>query len=314
MEAIDWHGVTMQPLAGGFSGETFVVGDGSDRVVVRIYKRDPGRAEVDASLLRLVRGLVPVPDVLELRRPTESEPAMLAAEFVSGVRLEDALASGSIDREAAGASVAAVLNTLTGIPFLRFGMFADADLTVAPIAPAADLREWAEHLQPRGRLSTWQPRDWDALLALLDSATDLVEEQAVTDPDRYVLVHSDFNPKNILVDPETGDVVALLDWEFAHAGSPYTDLGNFCRFERDPRLVEPLLAHVSRLPAGGPERLLELGRALDLWALLELAGRPETGPVPELATALLLAQARTGDLHAWPFADLRVGPRAANPA
>ena len=48
-----------------------------------------------------------------------------------------------------------------------------------------------------------------------------------------MLVHSDFNPKNILVDLETVEVVGVVDWEFAHAGSPYTDIGNFSRFERD---------------------------------------------------------------------------------
>ena len=51
---------------------------------------------------------------------------------------------------------------------------------------------------------------------------------------RCCLVHSDFNPKNLLVDPDTLEVTGLLDWEFAHAGHPYTDLGNLLRFERDP--------------------------------------------------------------------------------
>ena len=105
--------------------------------------------------------------------------------------------------------------------------------------------------------------------------------------------------------------MALLDWEFAHAGSRYTDLGNFCRFERDPRLVEPLLATLAASAGGGPDSLRRLGRALDLWALLELAGRSHPGPVQDLATALLLEQARTGDLDAWPWRTSRVDPRPA---
>lgn len=47
-----------------------------------------------------------------------------------------------------------------------------------------------------------------------------------------MLPHSDFNPKNILIDPSDCGIVGILDWEFAHAGSIHTDFGNFTRFER----------------------------------------------------------------------------------
>jgi aspartyl-tRNA(Asn)/glutamyl-tRNA(Gln) amidotransferase subunit A len=57
---------SLAPLEGGWSGETFVAGAAGEQVVVRIHARNPGRAEVDAALLRLVRGLVPVATVLEV--------------------------------------------------------------------------------------------------------------------------------------------------------------------------------------------------------------------------------------------------------
>jgi aminoglycoside phosphotransferase (APT) family kinase protein len=41
------------------------------------------------------------------------------------------------------------------------------------------------------------------------------------------LVHGDFNPTNILVD--NGKISGVLDWEFAHAGTPYMDIGNLLR-------------------------------------------------------------------------------------
>jgi thiamine kinase-like enzyme len=43
----------------------------------------------------------------------------------------------------------------------------------------------------------------------------------------YVLVHGDFNPSNVLV--QDGDVMAVLDWEYAHSGPPYMDIGNLLR-------------------------------------------------------------------------------------
>ena len=64
----DWHGAPVTPLSGGYSGETFLVGsDPADQVVLRIYRRAPERAVVDAGLLRLLRGVLPVASVLEVR-------------------------------------------------------------------------------------------------------------------------------------------------------------------------------------------------------------------------------------------------------
>lgn len=39
-----------------------------------------------------------------------------------------------------------------------------------------------------------------------------------------VLVHGDFGPNNLLLDPESLQVVAVLDWEWAHVGRPIEDL------------------------------------------------------------------------------------------
>ncbi|MDT0345474.1 phosphotransferase family protein [Streptomyces litchfieldiae] len=39
-----------------------------------------------------------------------------------------------------------------------------------------------------------------------------------------VLVHGDFGPNNVLLDPGTFEVTAVVDWEFAHLGDPVEDL------------------------------------------------------------------------------------------
>jgi aminoglycoside phosphotransferase (APT) family kinase protein len=38
------------------------------------------------------------------------------------------------------------------------------------------------------------------------------------------LVHGDYGPNNLLLDPDTYAVTAILDWEFSHTGSPVEDL------------------------------------------------------------------------------------------
>ncbi|ADB30209.1 aminoglycoside phosphotransferase [Kribbella flavida DSM 17836] len=59
-----------------------------------------------------------------------------------------------------------------------------------------------------------------------------------------VLVHGDFGPNNLLLDPETFAVTGVVDWEFAHYGDPLDDLA-WC--EWIVRMHHPEQAHA--LPA-----------------------------------------------------------------
>ena len=111
---------------------------------------------------------------------------------------------------------------------------------------------------------------------------------------RVSFVHSDLNPKNLIVDPSTMRVAAVLDWEFAHAGSPYTDLGNAVRFDRQPAWVDAVVA------AYDDPSALDLARRADLWALVELAARRGRNPVADAAHDLLRAIAGARDVHAAP--------------
>lgn len=273
-------GASLAPLDGGWSGETFVAEAGGERTVVRIYAdpRHPAHAaEIAASLLRLVRGLLPVPQVREVRRADAAAgtPALLVTEFLPGVRGD--LLLPTLDRpglERAGAAVGEVAAVLAGMPTLRAGLFVDGDLTVAPFSGDVDLT---------------------ALGALAERAQALLD--TVT---RTTLVHSDLNPKNLLLDPETLAVTGVLDWEFAHSGHPHTDLGNVLRFDRDPVYADAALAVYVDLRGGRPQEVRDLARAADLWALVELAARDVRNPVADRAEVLLRGIVSSGDLHAWP--------------
>jgi aminoglycoside phosphotransferase (APT) family kinase protein len=311
--ATNWFGVDMTPLVGGYSGETFTVGSGDDAVVLRIYRREPGRALVDASLLRLMRGLVEVPEVVDVRPATQDSPAILVTERLYGVPLDSVLRTPprGLDWDTLGLGLGRVLAALSWVPFLESGLFTDARLTVSSGGLPHDLAEWAASARDTSRLASWPERDWEALRELVDQAQVLLDADGARGPARTVLVHGDFNPKNILVDPRDGAVTGLVDWEFAHAGSIHTDIGNFTRFERDERLVEPL---VEGFVDAAPKHIqdpVEHGRAVDLWAMIELAGRTPPNPVTELASRLLLEQARTGRLEAWPWKTRRVDPVVA---
>ena len=301
-------GFGLEPLAGGFSGETFVAEAAGERTVVRIYgrrgaQRGGAAVETDAAVLRLVRGLLPVPEVLEVRRPDPAadEPGILVTSFLPGERLD--LLLPSLDRpalEALGRELGRMLGRLAQMPMPRSGAFVDGDLTIRPWPDGADLPEFVGHQRSVSALSGWPTDLYDGLVAVAREAQAMLDQV-----DRVCLVHSDVNPKNLLVDPASGQVTGLLDWEFAHAGMPSADVGNLLRFDRDEALVDGVLGgylevagHLDELGVGGRAGLLDRARAADLFALVELAGRVGDNPVADRADAQLRAIAGTGDLHA----------------
>jgi aminoglycoside phosphotransferase (APT) family kinase protein len=163
------------------------------------------------------------------------------------------------------------------------GLFVDEDLTIEPFG--GRLPEWvASH--PAG-WAHWSPSEVDGLHEVASEA-----QAQLASVDRFSFVHSDLNPKNLIVDPSSLTVRAVLDWEFAHAGSPYTDLGNAIRFDREPAWVAAVLA------AYDDPAALDLARRADLWALVELASRRGRNPVADAAHGLLRAIAAARDVHA----------------
>jgi aminoglycoside phosphotransferase (APT) family kinase protein len=294
----------LTPLEGGWSGETFVAEVAGERSVVRIYAgashRGANAHEVDAALLRLVRGLVPVPEVLEVRRadPAADHPALLVTSFLPGVR-GDLLLPDLDERGLSmlGGRLGRILADLAGMPMLRAGPFVDGDLTIGSFGAEGHsidgLPEFvALHEQA---FLHWSQAELEGLREVATDAQALLDTIG-----RFCLVHSDVNPKNLLVDPDTLDVTGLLDWEFAHAGHPYTDLGNLLRFDRQPAFVEAVLGAYTARHGGTPAHALDLARAADLWALVDLAARRGQNPVAARAHELLLAIARSGDVHVAP--------------
>ena len=288
---------SLTPLAGGFSGRTFLGEVAGERVVVRLYPPDDQRGaegpETDAAVVRLVRGLVPVPDVVEVRRGDGVEqPGLLVTRWYDAAPGDRALADlDAAGRAAMGAAMGRVAATLAGMPTATAGLFADPGLRIEAF-PAGDLRDWVD--AHASGLPGWDAGEVARLADLADRAQDLLDTVG-----RTCLVHSDLNPKNVLVDGG-GEVVVVLDWEFAHSGHPFTDLGNVLRFEREPGYADAALAAYVALRGGTPAETLELARAADLWALVELAARDTRHAVTDRAEELLRTIVATGDLHAWP--------------
>jgi Ser/Thr protein kinase RdoA (MazF antagonist) len=298
---MDAFPTSLQPLEGGHSGETFLAEVAGEEAVVRVYgarsaRRGPLAPEVDAAVLDLVRPLLPVPEVLEVRRGDVDAglPGLLVTSRMPGERLELVLPGLDASQlRLLGRHLGTLLGRLGHVVQPRPGVFTDRSLAlIDPPPEVRDLAAWLDaHVD--GLDAAGLGADVvEALRPVADAAQDLLDEDR-----RACLVHSDLNAKNLLVDPHTLEVTGVLDWEFAHSGSPWTDLGNLLRFERRPALVEAVLgAYRDFMPLQAvPDDVLDRARAADLFALVELAAREEDNVVVVAARQLLSAVALAGD-------------------
>lgn len=101
-----------------------------------------------------------------------------------------------------------------------------------PVAPIADIGEgWmstslvggrhGQELIDDGRARPVLAACGRALAALHCLAPGLLDAQP---PVGAVIQHGDFGPNNILLDAQTCEVTAVLDWEFCTLGDPITDI------------------------------------------------------------------------------------------
>jgi len=228
--------------------------------------------------------------VLEVRpgRPEVDQPGLLVTSFLPGVRGDELLPTlGAAARAEVGTTLGGLVADLGGMPMLRPGPFVDPDLGIGDLG-VDGLPAYVEQRLPE--LAHLAPPEIDGLREVAVAAQSLLD----TVP-RSCLVHSDLNPKNLLLDPETLELTGVLDWEFAHAGHPFSDLGNLLRFDRDEPFTRAVLAAYAEHRSAAPDAALALARAADLWALVDLAARRSANPVAARADRLLRAIARVRD-------------------
>lgn len=277
--AFDGDVVRTRTLAGGFSHETSLVTFADGWSVVA--RAGGGDHAVEAAVMAAAARRVPVPRVLRTLPETDRARAVMVLEHVDGQPLSTVTGA---TREL-GADVGRVLAAIGSITFDRPGFFADATLTVA------DERPWSAQLPgfvaecmekvPDHRLTAETRTAWARLCARHAPRLAAVDGHTR-------LVHSDANPKNLLVDADATRVVSVLDWEFAYAGSPYADAANMLRFGTDltPAFRAGFVAaFADHQPADLPlaDDWRYLGRLLDMFALSELLTRPDGNPVADQA-------------------------------
>jgi aminoglycoside phosphotransferase (APT) family kinase protein len=304
---------TARPLAGGYRNDNvLLVTDTAGQYVLRRYRGTDIRSArrtcgIEAALAARLRGVVPVAEVIaaDPAGSAAGQPLLLS-RYVPGVMVSDALAQqGEAAAGDLGRAAGMVRAAVGSVSFAGDGSFAGPDLIPSAAGMPAGLPEFVENClrtaavrnaqgggaQASGALS---PAEQDGLRELAARAGPLAGRAA---PGRR-LVHSDYNPKNLLATRQDGrwSVAAVLDWEFAFSGSPLTDIGNMLRPRPDAASGFTAGFVAGYREAGGelPAGWREISEALDLYALADFLTRPPEHRYFRQAVALIRARLGRG--------------------
>lgn len=267
-----------QLTSGGRANTNYRIDLGQGCCVLRIHRAHALGEKEQAILVKVACLPVPVPRVLGRGTlPAPPHEAYSLLEFMQGERLDAlVLRGGAANTARAGRAVGLVLSALVGVRFDAPGDLRSdggGDLAVTPW-PFSNYFEYCLFGTPAGmRLGPLR----DALWAFLNEAGRDFSDSLPTH-----LVHGDLNPGNVLLH-EDGTLSAVLDWEFAHAGKLWSDLGNLLRQRADcPLPPEFALSVVEGIQEGGvqlPSNWRKLSLFTDLTSACEFLSSPEDRPV-----------------------------------
>jgi aminoglycoside phosphotransferase (APT) family kinase protein len=266
-------------LSGGLANTNLRLDlDGHPPVVLRLFQRDPAQAAKEQAIHALAaeRG-VPAPRLLGSGDDPATGLPFALLEWIDGQRLDEAARGlDDVALPPLAHSVGAALAAIHAVTFDRSG-FLDSSLMVAePVdAGGAGLIGFLRHVLVDGPGGDRLGRDLASrLLAFAEREAGLLDRW----PGPPCLTHSDFGSTNILVrrGPAGWAVAAVLDWEFAFAGSPFFDFGNLLRPPLGSRPGFADAVAVGYRAAGGdlPAEWRRMAALADLFSWAEFLTRP----------------------------------------
>ncbi len=262
-------------LGGGKINSNYALSLKADpfNAVLRLYARGQRTCRMERDILQALEGRVSVAKVL-LDESDNAQP-FLVLDWINGETLDHTLDQQSRSPANLGSQAGDVLADIHQLDFPEAGFFGEGLKVEKPFAlgqesflsfvgPALDARAGtrlgAERTNHLRQFALW--------------AAPLLDQL----PKRACLIHSDFNPPNLMI--FHGKLTAVLDWEFAHAGTPLTDIANMLRHRpyQPPEFDEAFIAAYEAKAGALPPNWQSLSRILDLMAQIEMLNAPEDRP------------------------------------
>lgn len=186
---------------------------------------------------------VPVPGVVAFTAdPSVTDAPLLMLEHVDGLVVDAMNVAESISpllRSHIACGMVAALASIHGVELETTGLS-----TLASDKPyaARQLKRWTMQWEAA------RMRERPVVEELADRLRAAIPRQR-----ELTLVHGDYHLKNVIVDPDRGDVHAVLDWELCTLGDPIADLGGMLAYWPEAGEVERAPFPATTL-AGFPSR------------------------------------------------------------
>jgi aminoglycoside phosphotransferase (APT) family kinase protein len=263
-------------LTGGFVNSNYrLVLRDHRSLVLRVAAR-PADLKKELSVLKRVHEAVPVPAVVAEDFSGPHPFALL--EFIEGRLLSDSLGlldGADLTRVAFEAGIS--LQAIHSFDLGKAGFF-DENFVFNPAFEnfGGGLYDYICSNLASGRV---RERLGENLAGCASEYVQANRDQYWSIPNSTRLIHCDYNLKNILI-RQTGSVLkvaGVLDWEFAMAGSPLVDIGNFLRFEDElpPGFSGSFIKGYLSSSIGLPDNWREVARLLDLAAMVNFLDSEE---------------------------------------
>lgn len=186
---------------------------------------------------------VPVPQILGTTTDPEfSDVPLVLMQFVDGLVVDTMSVAEALTPQQRRQIAVDLPRTLTRIHAV--------DLTEVGLADLASHKPYAQR-----QLKRWAGQ-WElSKMRELPELEDLTRRLVAAAPEQreISLVHGDFHLRNLITSPETGEIVATLDWELSTLGDPLADMGSLLTYWAEPGETVPGDYAPSTLP-GFPDR------------------------------------------------------------
>lgn len=241
-------------------------------VVLRIHTRKEASLAREAGICKLVQSVIPVPEFHYIDSSRESFPHPYAViSHIQGMLMRDVIFSkDEIAISECAYDAGTYLDILRRMKLPHGGFFED-DLTIKSFSEEEEyftfVTGFLEDPAVQKSLGHNLLQDLQQLLSQVSELFPATNDANIT--------HGDFDPANMLVRQIDGQwkITAILDWEFAFAGTYLLDIGMMLRYSHklpvcyENSFIEGIIDNGAPLPRDWKQQ----SKLMDLLCLLQLA-------------------------------------------
>jgi aminoglycoside phosphotransferase (APT) family kinase protein len=245
--------------------------NGKSPVVVRIYVREKSALKRELGIHKLVKSIIPVPRHLYTNASCNNYTHPYAImEWIDGMLMREVIFTSDENAISQCAFEAGrYLDKLRQIPFAEGGFFQE-DMKIRPFDPGEQYLPFVMMLLQDPIVTESLGNDLHATVkALVTKNVAILPSENDSN-----LTHADYDPANMLVKQINGrwEIAAILDWEFAFAGTYLLDIGMMLRYSHKlPACYEN--SFISGIQHSGfhlPPNWKKQAKLMDLLCLLNL--------------------------------------------